>query len=139
MKKLISTTDFVIANSDENSIEYKHAKTLKSKPEKCMFVPTDENGNVLEEPTRYSNDEYDTIEIQEYQTALSKVWFKGFEVKDNFDTKPTDVKHITNGIVSIFWYNSVQEWYLSRGIQTIEDLIPYNLEITENFGKNLQL
>ena len=133
MKTLQSTTDFVLELAETSQIEtekyviiewqkkcdgfdeiLKHAKTLKLKPEKWMFVPCDENGNVLENCNK---------KIEQYQSALSKVWFKGFEYN-------------ASGYVFKDFDKFDDEWFFNA---TIEDLIPYNLEITENFGKNLQL
>jgi len=146
MKILQSTTDFVLANSDENSKEYQHAKTLKLKPELWMFVPTDENGNVLEEPYNYkiydpgysgTEKDIDFIECQKYQTALSKVWFNGWFlhlINEEFIRIGNRKCFLTN-------YKDSDNWFLnaphdnSIQIQTIEQLIPHNLEITENYGK----
>ncbi len=145
MKTLQSTTDFVLERASKDILEYtitdafkdgakvmneifNHAKTLKLKPELWMFIPTDSKGNVLEEPTFHEpNNEseigdYDELR-QQYQTALSKVWFKGFEYNPN-------------GYVFKDFDKFDDEWFFNA---TIEDLTPYNLEITENFGKNLLL
>ena len=125
MKILKSTTDFVLeqepnamSNSLSNIIQY--AKTLKLKPELWMFVPKDNEGNVLKEPYfDGENDMYFSSAYDEYQTALSKIWFKGFEYNPN-------------GYVFKDFDKFDDEWFFNA---TIEDLIPYNLEITENFGK----
>jgi hypothetical protein len=143
MKTLQSTTDLVLELAENNQIEtekyviiewqkkcdgfdkiLQHAKTLKLKPEVWMFVPCDENGNVLSKPKGY--DDYINWEVfnpkfEQYQTALSKVWFKGFEYNPA-------------GYVFKDFDKFNDEWFFNS---TIEDLIPYNLEITENFGKNL--
>lgn len=70
---------------------YKYAKFLDQKLELWMFVPCDENGNVLEEPEIYSqwvrenfNDELENEErinqCKEFIKAKEKVLFEGFEV-----------------------------------------------------------
>lgn len=54
--KLISMTDYVleqkdkVLNSELGIIAYNYAQFLKQPLELWMFVPCDENGNVLEEP-----------------------------------------------------------------------------------------
>ena len=110
-----------------------HAKTLKLKPELCMFVPTDENGNVLITPTE-TNPIYWS---KQYQTALSKVWFKGFVWNTaEFWGKP--MLELENKDGKYFLYDCADKnfQYLEDNfIQTLEDLTPYNIEITENFGK----
>jgi len=103
-----------------------------------MFVPCDDDGNVLEEPKEYFDwykwgdfSKYGksiTPKCKQYQTALSKVWFKRFELYGNelFYNKKT------------FWiFDNIN--FEFKGIQSLEQLIPFNIEITENFGKNLQL
>jgi hypothetical protein len=157
MKTLKSTTDFVleVENNFDNS-KYNqnywyekivnHAKTLKLKPELWMFVPTDENGNILEEPQMYERKlgfdevdyEYDETEVKQYQTALSKVWFKGWQ----YDGKEDGFVYFKNNnklLIFDIEKNTIEfiENILTYSIQTIEHLTPYNLEITENFGKNL--
>jgi hypothetical protein len=93
-----------------------------------MFVPTDENGNVLEEPNR-STHTYQ--ECKQYQTALSKVWFKGFEL----DFKTSDITSIKKEFCRMWFYSNNIITINSKEITIIEQLIPYNIEITENFGK----
>jgi len=139
MKTLQSTTDFVLANCYHNSDVYLHAKTLKLKPELWMFVPTDENGNVLEQCNEICACECD--KIKEYRTALSKVWFKGFEWNTaEFCDEP--MLELENKDGKYFLYDCVDKNFQDSEdnfISILEDLIPYNLEITENFGKNLLL
>lgn len=53
-----------------------YAQFLAQKPEKWMFVPCDEDGNVLEEPLHYT--EFTREETQKYQQALERVIFDGF-------------------------------------------------------------
>jgi len=72
----------------------KYRNFLKQPLELWMFVPCDENGNVLEEPKRdkdtYTQDlgvlqDYDVIEVEEYNEAKDKVLFEGFEVCNRQD------------------------------------------------------
>ena len=126
--KLISMTDFVLEQNSKWSCEgalfniVKYANFLKTPLKLEMFVPCDNNGNVLQEPYfDGENDMYFSSAYDEYQTALSKIWFKGFEYNPN-------------GYVFKDFDKFDDEWFVNA---TIEDLIPYNLEITENFGKNL--
>ena len=99
---LIPMTDFVIEyapkfnpfGTDEQilCLDYIHnyAKFLKQTLKLEMFVPCDENGNVLEEPQmrpeRNSFDEedmdYDAQELYDYIKAKEKVLFEGFKIYD---------------------------------------------------------
>ena len=47
--KPLTMLEFVLESNDLESIK-NYAKFLSQKPEKWMFVPCDEDGNVLEEP-----------------------------------------------------------------------------------------
>ena len=103
MKKLISMTDFVLEQIQNSKYEEFHqvnetfvnkvcayANFLKQPLELWMFVPCDEDGNVLEEPQlktiRNSFDEivedYDYDECEVYRQAKDKVLFVGFSVQD---------------------------------------------------------
>ena len=86
MKNLISMTDFFfyIDNNREFARNYDrilaYAKFLKQPLELWMFVPCDENGDVLEEPICQ---EY-ALANQKYQQAKERVLFDGWNV--NFET-----------------------------------------------------
>lgn len=84
-----------------------------------MFVPCDDEGNVMIESS--SND---------YQKAKEKVLFKGFEIRIHN-------KRITlfkNGH-SILSYSLINNKFL--GNQTVERLVGWNLELTQNAIKQL--
>ena len=99
---LIPMTDFVnnVGNmenypSHENALSwiYNYATFLRQPLKLEMFVPCDENGNVLEEPQmrpeRNSFDEedmdYDAQELYDYIKAKEKVLFEGFEFVSRTD------------------------------------------------------
>ena len=102
---LIPMTDFVIEyapkfnpfGTDEQilCLDYIHnyAKFLEQPLKLEMFVPCDENGNILEEPQmrpeRNSFDEedmdYDAQELYDYIKAKEKVLFEGFEFVSRTD------------------------------------------------------
>lgn len=109
-QKLISMVEFVLETVDkdvesfinlENQIvnEYflieNYANFLSQPLTLGMFVPCDEEGNVLEEPYNYSDwrksnnfdrHNYDDVEIlQQYQQAKEGVLFEGFEVKGKWE------------------------------------------------------
>ena len=104
---LIPMTDFVI-EIDENKPKFKnfssfseinqyevngydkirnYAKLLKKTLKLEMFVPCDNDGNILEEPTNYEKrlsnmmTEYND-EVYTYNQAKEKVLFEGFELKE---------------------------------------------------------
>lgn len=96
--KLISMTDFVLEQtellyeSNPHKLIHKivnYAQFLKQPLTLGMFVPCDENGNVLEEPKKdyhfmYANgQEFYPHQIDEYNLLLSKakekILFKGFD------------------------------------------------------------
>lgn len=78
-------TDFVIErdNNDLNEkvIEsiFKYAQFLKQPLKLEMFVPCDDDGNVLQEPKVRFDGGYDIDEAEIYQQAKEKVLFEGFE------------------------------------------------------------
>ena len=147
MKILISMTDFVLEiDKNDKRLNGKYdaiisyANFLKTPLNLGMFVPCDENDNILEKPEFYYKQENlkhlkgmqlliaeeTNKRVSEYQKAKEKVLFNRFKIKDGLSISDE------HSIFHPFWnYEGV--WKISKGIKTIEDLIPYNLELTENF------
>lgn len=87
-------TDFVLEQRENHTgdFEYfadlicRYAKFLKLYLKLWMFVPCDEDGNVLEEPHREDYDMYDDtvflIDMKKYQQAKERCLFDGFEIYD---------------------------------------------------------
>lgn len=114
---------------------YKQSHLRKQEAILGLFVPTDKKGKYLEEPKEpehpYNDKTCDVwvqyeIYLKQYQEAKERVIFVGFTIEE---TNQKDIKHITNGVVSVFWYSKEKGWYLSKEIKTLEDLTPYKLEI----------
>ncbi len=134
----------------------KYAYFLKQPLTLGMFIPCDENGNVLEEPKNLvwqkddvcisvngkieNNNEY----INKLHQAKSKVIFEGVEVRFNnckeFKFQSETINFIIDKETSIE-YNCYYKNYIVcfdnnrdfKTIETIEDLIPYNLTLNDNF------
>ena len=117
MEKLISMTDFVLLDKYAGSpinMNKQYANLLKQTLKLGMFVPCDEKGNVLEEPTP-EDILYDDNIYGQYQQAKARVLFEGFKYVNN--------RHVYNGFIT---FN--KESILGK---TIEDLITYNLTLIE--------
>ena len=95
--KLISMTSFVLEIEKQPYVEgtkYKdlvnYAKFLKQPLKLEMFVPCDEDGDILEEPEYYEQrlpnmmTEYND-EIYRYEQAKEKVLFEGFEPYEDYE------------------------------------------------------
>ena len=100
MKNLISMTDFVLSQSEGSTIDleqldwmnqeiYKldrirnYANFLKQPLELWMFIPCDEDGNVLKEDLFKNNPNLSSLKSYEriqYQQAKERCLFEGFEV-----------------------------------------------------------
>ena len=149
--KLISMTDYVlkindnepkaknfssfteIANYKKEGFEkiFNYAKFLKQPLTLGMFVPCDEDGNVMEEPNHFPTGN-NTLEVEvqnkknQFQQAKERVLFEGFEVD------------FSDGVINPFLeqypigFYDLKEWVLSDKFKTIEDLTPYNLTLTNN-------
>ena len=96
---LIPMTDFVnnVGNmenypSHENALSwiYNYATFLKKPLKLEMFVPCDNDGNILEEPTNYEKrlsnmmTEYND-EVYTYNQAKEKVLFEGFKPYEDYE------------------------------------------------------
>ena len=130
MKQLIKMSDYVLEqieklkNSEINILQFRnnieaYANFLKQPLTIGMFVPCDRYKNVLKEPYLFN----------EYQQAKAKVLFKGFDV----DFEDGIIIPFLGKYPIVFFDNSdSNKWILSDKFKTIEDLIPYNLELTDN-------
>ena len=140
--KLISMTSFVLENAKQPYVEgtkYKdlvnYAKFLKQPLKLEMFVPCDEEGDILEEPTDYEKrllnmmTEYND-EVYTYYQAKVKVLFEGIEFRTNGGVNFLTIKEDT---FAFFDFN------VKFKNLTIEDLIQYNLHLTENAVKQIGL
>lgn len=118
--KLISMTDFVLNEKDNFPISVhefadrvcSYATFLKQPLTLSMFVPTDEEGNVLEEPieddlcSSFFEKQKSFHEEKEYSEAKSKVLFKGVsKAQYNWFLKiyssVEELTHISNSITPI--------------------------------------
>jgi hypothetical protein len=100
-------------------ITYKYAKFLGQKPTLGMFVPCDEEGNVLEEKSIFNTTDEEYIfnsdAFDKYQQALSRVIFEGFKLHFEYG-KSWAVKGQGRVIRSF-------------DLNTLEDLTHYNLTV----------
>jgi len=127
MKNLISMTDFVLEQrkihqgdfEDLSDLYFRYANFLKEPLELGMFVPCDEEGNVLNEFDYL----VDIDKHTEWFEAKERVLFGGFRYNSP--------GYVTDGI---FKFN---EEYLNG--KTIEDLVKYNLQLTPTALKQLGL
>lgn len=148
MKTLISLEQYVddqslkFASDNYKSLDvlceiFQYTNTLKQQPQLNHFIPCvekDGKWEVVEKPNNFDAYKKSTDKIiglpkfEEYLSASKNVLFDGWEVK-MFDI---ETLHVTNGVVSIFWYNSIKWWYLSKGLNSYSDLTKYNLPLTDN-------
>jgi len=137
-KKLISMTDFVLKEYTLPSTHkkglkncYQYANFLKRKLELGMFIPCDEEGNVLEEPEKDKKGNYiaysgDTcIYIEQYQEAKERVLFEMFDAEITL-TKKGAIKIVVGENETILIDCA------------IEQLTEYNLTLTPNATKQIQ-
>ena len=145
--KLISMTDFVLKiQSEIDGEDYqvvawqtkihgydrilKYTNLLKQPLTIGMFVPCDYNVNILEEVD--SDLDIRMNELKIYNYAKSKVIFEGFSVNSQNFIHNTKHYYIQKDSVRVMW-NFNNEWNLYDNAKTIEDLIPYNLDLTGSF------
>lgn len=155
--KLISMTDFVFnqINQKQSVSEFKesvkkYAELLKQTLNLGMFIPCDLEGNILEEPEEYNlndsfykmqkgfNDEVKHIE------AKYRVLFNGLKIEKDMHhaTKRTFYFIGTTRIALFLEFHSGEKelsFSLNHDNKTIEDLIKYDLHLTENAIKQLGL
>lgn len=156
--KLISMTDYVLekVNADIpcdrgnilNSIA-NYANFLKQPLELCMFVPCNEDGNVLKEPTMdlirkrpLTSEGWDSIYYrmkEEYQQAKERVLFEGFEYTDSqkysminkieLSVSPYGLKDEKLQITKIKDNGNFHTWL---SLTNVESLVECNLTLTQS-------
>jgi hypothetical protein len=146
MKHLIPMTDYVllrvntplggqqVASVRHHELEkyrqiFKYANFLKQPLKIEMFVPCDEDGNIIDENYFCSSKCCDCDCEFNLKKAKEKVIFEGFvatitnneiQIKSDNHTLYFDVER------NQFYYKEILYW---QPVKLIEDLIPYNLEI----------
>lgn len=146
MKKLIPLLDFVLEQEVRmsnpeifKSKVYAYTNFLKQPLVLGMFVPCDEEGNVLDVPAGYEdylanedsllyakNYEY----IQEYVRANEKVLFEGWTHEDRYGWVQNHELGLEinteTGTLAIFHENGIGYGYVKK----VEDLVSYALTLT---------
>ena len=133
--KLISMTDFVLEQNkllknapdayDQYCKMVNYANFLKQPLKLEMFVPVDEDGNVLEEPD-YLDERFE-LKRMIYEEAKEKVLFEDFEIKTNREGEKV--------IVGDYTCLKIKD----LGNFTIEDLVKYvHIKLTESAIKKFK-
>ena len=143
--KLISMTDFVLEESknrqqyDERFYRcYAYANFLKQPLKLEMFVPCDDEGNVVKKPKMLYYDSMtgwscpqDEIDYEDkmrpYEQAKEKVLFEGCSISKLMPDNYYQVYCDSDRILWLSWNKS----------KTIEDLILSNLTLTESAKKQI--
>ena len=142
--KLQSMTDLITwvdekrnGNGGHYDIIIRYKNFLKQPLKLGMFVPCDENGNVLDPSDVFKSCEKGFL----YGKAKERVLFKGFEVKKS----PYDKTNTTEYIgwepynASIFLNLRGSGWKIMDEYLTIEDLVKSKIELTETAIKQIGL
>ena len=147
--RLISMTDFVLEQNEKikkekydiesyyntMQVSINYANFLKQPLNLGMFVPCDEDGEILDEPRDYEQrlpnmmTEYND-EIYRYKQAKEKVLFEGFEFRRNGGVNFLTINE------DIFAFH---DFNIKFKDLTIEFLVQYNLQLTESAIKQIGL
>lgn len=105
--KLISMTDFVLNKKASHTQIVKYAKFLKQPLKLEMFVPCDDNGNVLQDPGLIPS-----FELEQYRKAKEKVLFEncdfdGIDVIINKSIYISSFRNFNNLTIESLIYGSV--------------------------------
>lgn len=150
--KVISMTDFVLEQAeiyrfrDDCEFAYivrKYANFLKQPLELRMFIPCDENGNYLPEPesrgvhphyiTEPTNEELEAY--NDWLEAKERCLFKGFKYQNSICVSNDDIDiYIDSDDIKV--YNGFEKHYT---VNTIEDLLKFDLELTPTAQKQIGL
>ena len=154
--KLISMTEFVLSKERapgyyENQIDFydgeckdkadiiAYARFLKQPLALWMFVPCDEDGNLLEKPKEddYSFYTHKNMSVQEeYERAKSRVLFEGFYYQSNYSEKTqTKYEYVRNEFPHVFNFGQINK-------NTVESLLTkfkeeFQITLTETAIKQI--
>lgn len=141
---LIPMTDYVLKQydyltCDEASPNFvkkvvNYAYFLKQPLKLEMFFPFDNDGNFLEEPNDYFYEGTESDYSKKYKQSLSKVLFKGFVIENGYIQANRDILYLSNqdGLGIASKNESHDKFFIwDVGFKTIEDLIPYNIQLTD--------
>lgn len=141
--KLTSTSDYILeyvpsdepcVNTNERTINHftNHANLVKRTLILGMFIPCDEDGNVMNHPSNiaFPNGKSKRGYLKQYQQAKERVLFKYFS---EIDCSKFGDKVIINCMTD----NIHMSFVIGEAI--INDLIKSNLTLTESAIKQLQL
>lgn len=107
----------------------KYANFLQIPLKLEMFVPCDNEGDVLKEPKVRCDGGYDIDEVEQYQKAKEKVLFEDFHL---LSFNPVDKSYYLANTDK-----RITVWIEPN--DNIEDMIEYNLQLTQNAIKRLGL
>lgn len=160
MENLISMIDFVLSKKYTATGHENYANFLKQPNEKWMFVPCDENGNVLEDPQSIRNsfnvksgqggffDQKSFLDyIVKFEQAKERCLFEGFEiVKDKYKSCQREFIYLPNTKIQVwrkitFHNGEIQTFFFDyyEQFRTIEDLVKYNIQLTKTAQKQIGL
>ncbi|WP_324069078.1 MAG: hypothetical protein RSE15_00715 [Flavobacterium sp.] len=150
---LIPMTDYVLKQydyltCDEASPNFvkkvvNYSYFLKQPLKLEMFFPFDEEGNPLEIPLeiyyqpnfgcqKYPQECY-KHDLKIFNEAMEKVLFKGFIIESGYIQANRDTLYLNNqdGLDIASKNESHDKNFICDGFTTIEDLIPYNIQLTD--------
>lgn len=162
--KLIPMTDFVINESENKEVSknfsgfsdivnnkklsydniLNYAKFLKQPLELWMFVPCGEDGNVLDaEPCSLGMFAKDNPFFDVYleskniwDKAKEKCLFEGFVITEESFIHDLPHFYIEIDGIKMMW-NFNNKWVFYKGFKTIEDLVKYDLQLTQKAIKKI--
>ena len=107
-----------------------------------MFVPCDEEGIILSECTylydvykNLSNDEKRDYKLrcENYQQAKERILFKGFYSTDENTVSNGEIEIIFGNLITLMIHRNHGSEGITKEKMFIEDLVDYNLTITDGF------
>ncbi|WP_312312176.1 hypothetical protein [Empedobacter brevis] len=155
--KLTSSKNFGKTLKDKTDSEYRRLRDnfdnfLEHALHLGMFVPTNEEENVLEEPLKGDYDNYCHLDggnvvdyesyneaVYQFKQAKERVLFEGFEIKcSNITNNLQNDFLIISETNEIIGHENKDQWFFNP-YKKVEDLINYDLTLTETAIKQIGL
>ena len=151
LKTLISLKDFVLKYHPTREQIVNYAKFIDTPLKLENFIVCDEEGDILEEPTDYEKrllnmmTEYND-EVYTYYQAKEEVLFEGFNLNQKDFSKLESIFCLTKECFQITFFTKEKGCFMDNlktnktyEIKTIEDLIQFEIELTESAIKQIGL
>lgn len=106
---------------------FEYAEFLEKPLKLEMFIPTDEEGNPIKSSWCNLGKNCEDVMCTKYKEAEQKVIFEGWMYANEYNNNYISIYHKKIGYIK--FYGDISVKIIDNFIETIEDLVPYELTV----------